>query len=106
MTQKIHGEGFRPVDTAGPRRADAAKSPKTSAGDDTATQSPARADDTVNLTSTGVLMSKLEEVVQSTPAVDGARVQAVKDALAAGTYEVDDQKVADKLLRLDRELTG
>jgi anti-sigma28 factor (negative regulator of flagellin synthesis) len=33
-------------------------------------------------------------------------VRAIKEALESGSYEVDDQAVADKLLKLDRELLG
>jgi negative regulator of flagellin synthesis FlgM len=49
-------------------------------------------------------MAKLEEVVQSTPVVDSERVAALKEALASGTYEIDDQRIADRLLKLEREL--
>ena len=42
--------------------------------------------------------------MRSTPAVDSARVGAIKDAVAAGTYAIDDQSVADNMIRLDREL--
>jgi negative regulator of flagellin synthesis FlgM len=44
--------------------------------------------------------------VQSTPVVDHERVAAIKDALASGTYEIDDQRVADKLLRFERNVLG
>ena len=104
MTEKINGQGFRPADTAGARRSDAAKA--------TSSQGEARAEgadksssaDTVNITQSGLLMAKLEEVVQSTPIVDTERVAALKEALASGTYEIDDQRIADRLLRLEREL--
>jgi anti-sigma28 factor (negative regulator of flagellin synthesis) len=36
--------------------------------------------------------------------VDADRVRAIKEALASGAYELDDQVVADKMIRLDREL--
>jgi negative regulator of flagellin synthesis FlgM len=51
-------------------------------------------------------MGKLEEVVQRTPVVDAERVAAIKDAIAAGTYEVDDQRVADKILKFERDVLG
>ena len=60
--------------------------------------------DSVNLTRSGLLMSKLEEVVHGLPVVDADRVRAIRDALASGTYEIDDQRVADNMIRLDREL--
>jgi negative regulator of flagellin synthesis FlgM len=50
------------------------------------------------------MLSKLEESLQSVPVVDAERVRAIKDALASGGYQIDDQAVADKLIRFDREL--
>jgi negative regulator of flagellin synthesis FlgM len=49
-----------------------------------------------------MLMSKLEELVQRAPVVDHERVAALKDAIASGTYEIDDQRVADRMLRFER----
>lgn len=104
MTEKINGQGFRPVDTAATRRSEAAKP-----ASGTATQpggkagTPATAD-TVRITESGLLMAKLEEIVQRTPVVDDARVSAIKDALSSGTYEIDDQRVADRLLAFERDI--
>lgn len=105
MTERINGQGFRPADAAGTRRTDAAK-PRSERGSESSAPPAANTADHVKLTSTGLLMSKLEEVVQNTPAVDAERVRAIKDALASGSYEIDDQAVADKLLRFDRELVA
>ena len=102
MTEKINGQGFRPADAAGTRRTESAK-PAGSKVETSATAT-ASAAETVNLTRSGVMLSKLEESLQSLPIVDAERVRAIKDALASGSYEIDDQAVADKLLRFDREL--
>lgn len=105
MTEKINGQGFRPTDAAGTRRSEAAK-PASSQGQ----SQPAAADksagtsDTVSITQSGLLMSKLEELVQRTPVVDADRVAALKDAIASGSYEIDDQRIADRMLKLEREL--
>ena len=106
MTEKINGQGFRPSDTAGTRRSEAAK-PASSQG-----QGPAAADksvaasDTVSITQSGLLMSKLEELVQGTPVVDHERIATIKDSLASGTYEIDDQRTADRLLKFERDVLG
>ena len=105
MTEKINNQGFRPVDTAGTRRSEASKAARhesaTGAAHDTASTSSG---DTVNITHSGLLMSRLEEVVHNTPAVDTERVATLKAAVSSGSYQVDDQKVADNLLRLERNL--
>ena len=105
MTEKINGQGFRPTDTASARRSDAAKA--ASSQEQGPTAAPAKsgaARDTVSITQSGLLMSKLEEIVQRTPIVDQDRVAAVKEALASGKYEIDNQRIADRMLRLEREL--
>lgn len=111
MTEKINGQGVRPSEAANARRSEATKAARDARSD--AAGSAAAADksatsssDTVNITRSGLLMSKLEEVVQSTPVVDAERVTAIKDAIAAGTYEVDDQRVADKMLKFERDVLG
>lgn len=104
MTERINGQGFRPTDTAGTRRADAAKSADTGSAAGSSSQSSSSSGDTVNLTRSALLLSRLEQVVQSLPPTDAERVRAIKDAIASGTYEIDAQAVADNLLRFDREL--
>ncbi|HLF10069.1 MAG TPA: flagellar biosynthesis anti-sigma factor FlgM [Gammaproteobacteria bacterium] len=104
MTEKINGQGFRPADAAGTRRADAAK--PAGAKTETSALSSASSGDTVNLTPSGLLLSKLEDALQSVPVVDSQRVRAIKEALASGSYEIDDQAVADRMIRLERELLG
>jgi negative regulator of flagellin synthesis FlgM len=106
MTERINGQGFRPTDTAGTRRTDGAKSAGTGSSAESSGAGAQRAGDTVNLTRSGLLMSKLQELVHSLPAVDADRVGAIKAALASGSYEIDDQAVADNMIRLDRELVA
>ena len=107
MTEKINGQGLRPADTAGTRRSEASK-PASSQGQGraAAADKSAAASDTVSITQSGLLMSKLEELVQGTPVVDHDRVAAIKDSLASGTYEIDDQRIADKMLRFERDVLG
>jgi negative regulator of flagellin synthesis FlgM len=107
MTEKINGPGVRPSETANARRSEAAKAARDARSEAPAADKSAPASgDTVNITRSGLLMGKLEEVVQRTPVVDAERVAAIKDAIAAGTYEVDDQRVADKILKFERDVLG
>jgi negative regulator of flagellin synthesis FlgM len=106
MTEKINNQGFRPTDTVSTRRSDAAKAANSQEQSSTAApEKSAASADTVSITQSGLLMSKLEEIVQRTPVVNQDRVAAIKDAIASGQYEIDDQRVADKILRLERELS-
>lgn len=107
MTEKINGQGVRPAETAGTRRSEASKpAARDARSEATAADKPAASSDTVNITRSGLLLNKLEEIVQRTPVVDAERVAAIKDAIATGTYEVDDQSVADRLLKFERDVLG
>ena len=106
MTEKINNQGLRPTDTAGARRSEASKAARA----DSAKQagggaaSSTSSGDTVNVSRSGLLMSRLQEVVRNAPVVDAQRVAALKTAVSSGSYEIDDQKTADKLLRYERNL--
>ncbi len=102
MPEKINGQGFRPSEAATTRRSERARQPDTEAA--SASRPKASSGDTVNLTPSAMLLNRLAEVVGNAPATDAAKVRAAKDAIASGTYEIDYQMVADKMLRLDREL--
>lgn len=105
MTEKINNQGLRPADTAGTRRSEASKAARhESAKQGAHGTSGTRSGDTVNVSRSGLLMSRLQEVVHNSPAVDTQRVAALKDAVSSGSYEIDDQKTADKLLRYERNL--
>ena len=105
MTHEIKGPGYKPTDTAGMRRTDAARPAQSQPAAETAAKSaPSQTEDTVNLTRTALLLRQLEDVVQNTPVVDSDRVQSIKAQLTAGSYEIDDQRTADRMLRAEREL--
>jgi negative regulator of flagellin synthesis FlgM len=103
MTERINGQGFRPTDAAGPRRTDGAKRAGGGASE-TSQPSTSSTGETVSITRSALLLRKLEEVVHGAPVVDAERVRALKEAVASGTYQVDDQSVADNMIRMDREL--
>lgn len=62
--------------------------------------------DTVNLTDTAQRLRELERSVAGLPVVDAQRVEAVKKALADGTYQVRPERVADKLVGFENALSG
>ncbi len=64
---------------------------------------PASTSDTVDLTSGARLLERLEKSLAALPEADPARVEAVKTAIASGDYQIDAGKIADALLRFDRE---
>ena len=107
MTEKINNQGLRPTDTAGARRSEASKAARSESAKEAAHGAPSSgtsSGDTVNVSRSGLLMSRLQEVVHNTPVVDTQRVAALKNAISSGSYEIDDQKTADKLLRYEHNL--
>jgi negative regulator of flagellin synthesis FlgM len=60
--------------------------------------------DHVTLTDSARTLQKIEETVANTPVVDAAKVASVKQAVQSGTYQIDPQRVADKLLQYERGL--
>jgi negative regulator of flagellin synthesis FlgM len=50
------------------------------------------------------LISRLEEALEAVPAVDAGRVRAVRDAIASGDYQIDPYRIADQILRLERDI--
>ena len=106
MTEKISGQGLRPTDTAPTRRSEAARTTTEGRSAAPKTETPVSTGDKVNITQSGLLMSKLEEAVQRAPVVDTGRVAELKERIAAGTYEFDDQRTADQILKFERDVLG
>ena len=60
--------------------------------------------DEVSLTSSAQLLKELSEAVNAAPSVNQQRIDAIRQSLADGLYEVDAGSIADKLLSLDEQL--
>ncbi len=60
----------------------------------------------VQITRTARGLAALEQSVRDLPAVDQARVAAIRQRLDDGSYQVDPQRIADKLLRMERDLAN
>lgn len=63
--------------------------------------SPASTADQLSLTAVGQYLASAAE--EPAP-VDRERVDAIRNALADGSYEIDSERVAARMLKLDREL--
>lgn len=60
--------------------------------------------DTVSLTPQAQKLKDLESRISSLPEVDTDRVSAIKDAIANGTYEIDANRIAEKMMQFERSL--
>ena len=70
-------------------------------------KAPARAErpneDSVSLSGTAEQLGRIQARLDETPAIDRAKVEAIKTAIARGEYRVDAQKVAEQLIALEKE---
>ncbi len=60
--------------------------------------------DTVELTTSAKLLEKLDKTLTELSAVDTTRIDAVRSAIERGEYVVDADKIAEAMMRMDREL--
>jgi negative regulator of flagellin synthesis FlgM len=58
----------------------------------------------VQLTGTARHLAALEQNLHALPVVDQLRVDVIKQRLGSGEYQVDPQRVADKLLHMENDL--
>lgn len=59
--------------------------------------------DTVALTDSARALERAESKLSAASSVDTQRVETVRTDIDNGTYKIDDQAIADKILRSDRE---
>lgn len=91
--------------TADIHKADATPARPLPPGSASVAPQPAAAD-SVDLTDSARQLQDLQAAVAATPVVDNARVAALRDAIANGSYRIDAQRIADGLLAQDRAALG
>lgn len=57
--------------------------------------------DSVSLSPTAQSIAKIEAHIAQTPDIDTAKVAEIKTELEAGTYQIDDNAIAEKILAED-----
>ncbi|KLJ02723.1 flagellar biosynthesis anti-sigma factor FlgM [Luteimonas sp. FCS-9] len=66
----------------------------------------AAAGDSLRLTGEATGLQALQRDLSTRPAFDESRVQAVREAIASGSYRVDAEAIASRMLDLDARLGG
>ena len=62
--------------------------------------------DSVSITESGRTLAALSKAVQDSPEIDGARVATLRQAITSGSYVIDDEAIAGRMLQIDQELGG
>ncbi|PCJ40826.1 MAG: flagellar biosynthesis anti-sigma factor FlgM [SAR86 cluster bacterium] len=57
--------------------------------------------DTVSMTDQVGLLQRIEKQIASIPAVNSAKVAEIKQAIADGSYKVDPNAIAEKLIEME-----
>jgi len=59
--------------------------------------------DNIDITAVAKEITKAFESSKTTPAINQERVEAVKKALAEGSYPINAEKIAEKMIQMERE---
>jgi len=98
VTNKINGLDNRSPPIGAGRAAERTRDAATSAKGESGAGGP------VHITSAARHLAALEQHLKELPAVDEARVAAIRLALDRGTYAVVPERIADELMKLDQAL--
>ena len=62
--------------------------------------------DSVHITASGRALAALAQAVNDTPEVDASRVGHLQQAIASGSYGIDPEQIAGRMLQLEQDLGG
>lgn len=62
--------------------------------------------DAVSLSQEGKAIGQLHQSMAAEPSFDSAKVAAIKEAIANGSYTVDPEKLAENMVKFEDELAG
>ncbi len=99
VPNKVNGVETKPVRVASAGAVHKRlEQPAGKAGSGAATESD------VHLTGASRNLAAIEQSLKEMPAIDELRVSMVKQRLSSGDYKIDPQRVADRLLSIERDL--
>ncbi len=62
--------------------------------------------DNVSITESGRLLASASQAVQSSPEIDGSRVATLKQAIESGSYSINEDAIASRMLQIEQDLGG
>ncbi len=102
---EIENNRITPPASSGGQGAPVENQNRDSAGGAPAAAATGPGSDRVSLTDTARQLQELENRVADEPVVDNQRVQAVRQAIDDGSFQVDAERVAEKLIGIEQALT-
>ncbi len=82
------------------------RTPAESAGKAQTAEATSINSDSVRLTGTAAMIQEIQSRIANLPVVDSGRVEAIKEALNNGTYQINPDSVAEKLMNFEAELSA
>jgi len=73
------------------------------AGSASGPKSTGASGDTVTITNAAAEMLKLEESLAKIPDIDNTLVVSIRASISEGSYRVDPEKIADRLMTIDKD---
>lgn len=104
MSSRINGFDTPPVRVATGKAASRVASERGSSGSGDTAAPDSGSNDSVSISTAARNLASLNQLVQEQPGVDTARVAAIQQRIEDGTYQVNPQRIADKLMRMERDL--
>lgn len=81
-------------------------SASTKTGTTSTSQTKSSKNDAVSISNQSKAISEMQSQLASSPAFDNAKVQAIKEAITNGSYVVDPDKLAENMIKFEKELGG
>jgi negative regulator of flagellin synthesis FlgM len=103
VNTKITGLENRPVQVGADKKVSARQGDSATVPAETAASAGVGA---VRITDSARQLAALEQTLQGSAPVNESRVNAIRQAIDEGRYQVNAEVIADKLLRVERELTN
>lgn len=99
MADKINGLGRPPVDIAQSRTGPVGKAGESARQPDAVKAGVAA--DAVSITDTASHLQRIEASLAALPEINAARVEELRQQVEAGTYKVNAEKIADRLIQFE-----
>lgn len=108
MTVDFNGIGPGQVNTQKTTadKPDAVQKTQPTAAEQAKTQSTNARGENVSLSSQAKNLKQLEQKLGSYPEMDDDRIEQIKSALENGSYKIDAEKLAQKMLEMDESIFG
>lgn len=104
MTTRIKGSDASAVDTGTSRSVERVR--RVAPAGTTTSAAPSTQTESVSITDTARRLAALQETIAGLPEVDAARVTELRQAVERGQYRANPEKIADRLLQLERDLAA